>query len=170
MASTSTGRIDQRPERQWPRRRRGWRKYLRIASGVRMVSGCNAGMGQSRGIRSADPRSQGVSVRQDRHMLGGSSNVTGNMREDRCQGPTGMVHDAHTCKLAFSRTPWPCRIEEPLLNMAGCFGLLLLMMRGKAMVSAPLSLREVFSTASPAEKGHFMALSDTTLLVAVSHI
>ena len=101
-----------------------------------MVSGCNAGMGQSRGIRSADPRSQGVSVRQDRHMLGGSSNVTGNMREDRCQGPTGMVHDAHTYKLAFLRTPGACRIEPLLLSMAGLFGFLLIMMRGEAMVSA----------------------------------
>ena len=47
-----------------------------------MVSGCEADMGQSRGIRSADPRSQGVSVRQGTLTLGGCTGGKVIVREE----------------------------------------------------------------------------------------
>ena len=59
-----------------------------------MVSGCEAGMGQSRGIRSADPRSQGVNVRQGTLTLGG------------CTGGKVMVRPAGAMAQGISMVMW----------------------------------------------------------------
>ena len=57
-----------------------------------MVSGCNAGMGQPRGIQSADPRSQGVNVRQGTHTLGGCTGGKVIVREEMAKD-VGMYGD-----------------------------------------------------------------------------